>query len=250
MHKDEVYNVIVNAIHSVTNEFCKDPSKAWFDFKNNCAGLTYEFSVALWHQNIVSAYRTKPAATQDNTTYHGGNVDVCVHKKDQTALYFKIPDKMYAAGDSGYCREPGKIVCIEDGHNDEFKEFMLQTKNRQESLHSWLLEFHVVSHSFRHGTSIANRMEDHQLCVQSLCVIVQYNMTNGHPLMEIWSEMVFVWLCICVYCMLALLTKIQASIKYLNLVFLFFDSFNIHWLKHSHKFSKTKSKQFMITLFY
>ncbi len=52
------------------------------------------------------------------------------------ALYFKIPDRKYAVGDSGYCGQPGKIVCVEDGHNNEFKEFMLQEKNRQESLHS------------------------------------------------------------------------------------------------------------------
>ncbi len=84
----------------------------------------------------MSVYGPKPAATLDITMICGGNVYFCVHKRYQMALYFKIPDRKYAVGDSGYCREPGKIVCIEDGHNDEFKEFMLQTKNRQESLHS------------------------------------------------------------------------------------------------------------------
>ncbi len=46
------------------------------------------------------------------------HVDDCVHKRDQLALYFKIPDRKYAVEDSGYQREPGKIVCIEDGHDD------------------------------------------------------------------------------------------------------------------------------------
>ncbi len=41
------------------------------------------------------------------------------------ALYFKMPDRKYTVGDSGHCGEPGKIVCVEDCHDDEFKEFML-----------------------------------------------------------------------------------------------------------------------------
>ncbi len=69
----------------------------------------------------MSVYRPKPAATPDITMFHGGNVDLCVHKRDQMALYFKIPDGKYAVGDSGYRGEPGTIVCVEDGHDDELK---------------------------------------------------------------------------------------------------------------------------------
>ena len=180
-----MYIVSVDAIHFVTNAFHKDPSTAWFDFKNNVAGLTYEFSVALRHHKIVSVYGPKPAATPDITMFRGGNVDVSVHERDQTALYFKIPEGKYAVGDSGYRGEPSKIVCVEDGHDDEFKEFISQAKNRQESLHSQICGFHVLSHCFRHGTSSTNRMEYHQTCIHAVCVIDQYDMTHGHPLMEI-----------------------------------------------------------------
>ncbi len=51
--KEKVYITSVDVIHFVTNKFSKDLSTAWFDFKNNGAGVTYEFSVALQHQNIV-----------------------------------------------------------------------------------------------------------------------------------------------------------------------------------------------------
>ncbi len=77
-----MYIVSVDAVHFVTNEFHKDLCTAWFEFKNNDAGLTYEFSIALQHQHIVSVYGPKPAATPDITIFHGGNVDVCVHKQD------------------------------------------------------------------------------------------------------------------------------------------------------------------------
>ncbi len=75
---------------------------------------------------------------------------------------------------------------------------MSQAKNGQES---------VLSLRFRHGTSSANRMEYHQTCVHAVCVIVQYDMTHGHPLMEIWSEMDFVYACVCVYCMPLIIAK-------------------------------------------
>ncbi len=57
--------------------------------------------------------------------FNGGNVDVCVHKKDQAAFYFKMPDEKYDVGNTGYYREPDKINCIKGCHNDDFKEFML-----------------------------------------------------------------------------------------------------------------------------
>ncbi len=73
-HKDEVYIVSIDVVHFVTNKFCKNPSTAWFEFKNNGAGLTYEFSVALRHQNNVSVHTPKPAATPDKTMFNGGKL--------------------------------------------------------------------------------------------------------------------------------------------------------------------------------
>ncbi len=70
--------------------------------------------------------------------FHGQNDDVCGDKQDQAQLYFKIPDGKCAVGDSGHCGGPGKLICVEDGCNDEFKECMLGAKNSQESLHSRL----------------------------------------------------------------------------------------------------------------
>ncbi len=55
-------------------KFCKDQSTAWFDFKNNGAGLTYEFSVGLQHQNSMPVYRPKPAATPDISLFYVGTV--------------------------------------------------------------------------------------------------------------------------------------------------------------------------------
>ncbi len=92
----------VDAVNFVTNKFCIYPSTAWFDFKNNGAGLTYAFSVALWHQCIVSVYGPKPAATAAITIFSGGNVDVCIHTQDQIALYLKISHIKHAVAVSGY----------------------------------------------------------------------------------------------------------------------------------------------------
>ncbi len=68
----------------------------------------------------MSDYGSKPATIPDITMFNCGFVDVCDHKQDQMALYFKIPNRKYSVGDSGYCREPGKMICVEDGHDYEF----------------------------------------------------------------------------------------------------------------------------------
>ncbi len=52
--------------------------------------------------------QTKTCCHTRLTMCCGGNIDVCVHKQDQMALYFKIQDGKYEVGDSGYCRESGK----------------------------------------------------------------------------------------------------------------------------------------------
>ncbi len=127
---------------------------------------------------------------------YDGKIDVCVHKWDKTALYFKIPDRKYALGDSGYCEEPGKFVCVDDVHGDEIKQFMLWAKHRQEFYHSWLCGFCVLSHWFRHGNSTANIniMEYHQTCVNVMATLhLKFRSWNGLVLQCAWLP-VYVWL--------------------------------------------------------
>ena len=182
---NEIFIITVDGVHFVTNEFRLDPSSKWYCHKRNCAGLTYEFAMSIRKQQIASVRGPDPAATADITVFRGGKVDTKVEDRDQEALFFKIPKGKLAVGDSGYKGEPDKIVCTDDDHDPALKSFMGRAKNRQEALHTRFRSFDILSDRFRHGTGSQERMDLHQTCVEAICVIVQYDIENDHPLFEI-----------------------------------------------------------------
>ena len=104
---------------------------------------------------------------------------------DRESLYFKMPHEMRAVGDSGYGGEPDKITIYKSEHSKEMREFLAHAKNREESLHSRFSSFGVLKERFRHGKGTQNKMDFHQSCAEAVCVIVQYDFENGHPLFEI-----------------------------------------------------------------
>jgi hypothetical protein len=137
-------------------------------------------------QQIASIRGPDPAATTaDITMFRGGKVATKVEDRDQEALFFKIPEGKLAVGDSGYKGEPEKIVCTDEDHHPALKKFMGRAKNRQESLHTRLRSFAILSDRFHHGTGTQQRMDLQQACVEAVCVIVQYDIENDHPLFEI-----------------------------------------------------------------
>ena len=87
-------------------------------------------------------------------------------------------------GDSGYAGEPDKIVVSRPQHPKDFKKFLGQVKSRQETFNARLKVFRVLTSRFHHGTSSANKMKMHQMCVEMIAVMVQYSMENGAPLFE------------------------------------------------------------------
>jgi hypothetical protein len=100
-------------------------------------------------------------------------------------LYFQIPKGKELIGNSGYNGEPSKISASVDEHSAEVKEFFARAKSRQETINTRLKFFNVLGDRFRHGKGAENGLRVHQTCFEAVCVLVQYDMENGHPLMEI-----------------------------------------------------------------
>ena len=115
----------------------------------------------------------------DDTMFRGGRKDDKV--LDKTALYHMLPPGKKAIADSGYEGMPEKVTITRHGQSKELKQFLGRAKNRQESLHTRLKSFNCLYHRFRHGKSTQNKMDLHNMCVESVCVIVQYDMENGSP---------------------------------------------------------------------
>ncbi len=88
-------------------------------------------------------------------------------------------------GDSGYNGEPSKISVTVDEHSAEVKEFFARAKSRQETINTRLKFFNVLGDRFCHGKGTENKLRVHQTCFGAVYVLVQYDMENGHPLIEI-----------------------------------------------------------------
>ena len=186
----KTYIGTVDCVHCETNEFRTDPNSKWYSHKHNGAGVSYEVVVDLCEDKILWTAGPKPASTHDITFFRGGTqVSKNRHKNeatwDENALYFQIPKGKKLIGDSGYKGEPSKISATVDEHSAEVKEFFARAKSRQETINTRLKSFNVLSGRFRHGKGAENKLHVHQTCFEAICVLVQYDMENGHPLMEI-----------------------------------------------------------------
>lgn len=181
----EIHWITVDTVNFRTQEFRLDPSEKWFDYKSHSSGLKYEFAVALRRPDIVWIRGPVPAGEMnDYTMFRGGTKNEKKEKMDKNALYFKLPDGKKAIGDSGYEGMPEKVTVTRDGQSKELKQFLGRAKNRQESLHSRLKSFGALNDRFRHGKSTKDKLDLHQMCVDAVCVAVQYDMENGRPIYD------------------------------------------------------------------
>lgn len=148
----------------------------------------------------------------DITFFRGGKTKESKDTWDKSALYAQLPPGKRVITDSGYLGEPEKVLLTKGEHDSEMKRFIGRAKARQESLHTRLKSFskfllkiphtvycqHNIKHShfslfvidilknrFRHGKSTELRFKLHQMVVESICVIVQFDLENGHPLMDV-----------------------------------------------------------------
>ena len=168
----------------VCEEFRCDPSSDWYNYKKNGAGVKYEFALALRRPNIVWIRGPEPAGKiQYGTMFRGGKKND--KGKDESALYYQLPEGKKAIGDSGYDWMPEKVTVTRDGQSRDFQKFLGRAKNRQESLHSRLKAFRVLGCRFRHGKGTKNKLELHKICVEAVCVIVQYDMECGNPIFDL-----------------------------------------------------------------
>ena len=79
---------------------------------------------------------------------------------------------------------PEKVTFLIDGHSEKTVKFINRAKAHHENYHHRLKEFAVLGSSFRHGKSTETKMAMHQMCVEAICSIVQFDLQH-HPLLEV-----------------------------------------------------------------
>jgi hypothetical protein len=129
------------------------PSSGWYSKKFNKAGLAYELGIAIYHNQLVWINGPFPAGQNDK----------------------KIFNKPVG--------NPDKITTRNSFDSDPVKKFKRRVKARHETFNGRLQAFGILNHPFR--STGPTRLEKHKAAFEACCVIVQYEMDNGHPLFKV-----------------------------------------------------------------
>jgi hypothetical protein len=168
----EVFIISVDGVHCRIQEPRTDPGAKWYDHKTNSAGVSYELGVAIRRNQLVWIKGPFPASQHDITTFRSKDAP-------GEGLIDKIAEGKRAVGDSGYQGEPNKITITREGHSKELKKYLGRVKSRHETFNSRIKSFKVLDTAFRHG------FKQHQQCFEAVCILVQYDIENGHGLFEV-----------------------------------------------------------------
>ena len=171
----------VNCTTFMIQEMRLDPSMEWFDWKTHSCGLKYEICLSIYEPRILRVYGPFKPSVHDITVFRGGDTDTAIEDRDKTALYFQLREGEKCIGDSGYAGEPEKVVLAKDEHSPEFREFMARAKNRHETCNWRFKCFNILDGRFRHGKNTQHRLDLHEMVVEAVAGIVQYDYENGHP---------------------------------------------------------------------
>ena len=82
--------------------------------------------------------------------------------------------------DSAYQSLKEWMTVHRDGHSKDMTNFINRVRARHESFYNRLKTFGILT-NFRGSW---NKKEQHKMFFEGCAVLVQYDMENGHPLME------------------------------------------------------------------
>jgi hypothetical protein len=149
------------------NEPRTQPSAGWYSKKHNKAGLAYELGIAIHSNKLVWI----------NGPFPAGQNDISIYRKEG-GLKSKIPANKRVIGDEGYKGEV-QISTRNPFDSRAIKEFKSRVKARHETFNGRLKHFNILDECFRHG------VPKHKAVFEAICVVVQYEMENGHPMFDV-----------------------------------------------------------------
>ena len=109
----------------------------------------------------------------------GENSDLQIFCKENDGLKSKIPDGTKVIGDRGYRGEQEKVSIQNPHDRASVKAFKKRSRARHESFNGRIKQFKVLAEQFRHT------VPKHQAVFEDVCIILQYEMENGHPLFKV-----------------------------------------------------------------
>jgi hypothetical protein len=129
-----------------------------------------------------------PASEHDITILQGGKSDEPKETWDQTSLNFAtnellsndLREDVRGIGGSGYSGEPKVIFVSQEGESQELHEFLAQSENHEETLHSRFKSWNILESHFCPGDGTDKRMEFHGYVMTVITVMTQYNFEQIH----------------------------------------------------------------------
>jgi DDE superfamily endonuclease len=139
--------------------------KNWYSHKHHKPCVAYEIAVHLQSSRIVWV----------SGPHFAGETDLVIFRKEG-GLKDRIPDGFKIIGDKGYVR--GEEIVSVNNRLDSVpvKIFKRLARARHEDVNGRLKRFDILSDRFRHNVT------KHKIAFEAVCVLVQYNFENGHPL--------------------------------------------------------------------
>ena len=92
-----------------------------------------------------------------------------------------MPEGKRVIADGGLAGEATKITIATKSQPKELKDYIKLAKARQETLHTGFKSYNILSHRFRHGKNTKEKLKLHEMAVEAISTITQYDFENGHP---------------------------------------------------------------------
>jgi hypothetical protein len=169
---DTVFVISVDGVHCKTYEARKHPSAKVYSHKNHGPAVAYELGIAIYEDRLVWIKGPFDASTHDITMFR--NED-----EDGENLKSKMPTGKRGIGDSAYKGEPDHMTTHRDNHSKDVRKFINRVRARHENFNARIKNYRILADRFRSDRS------HHKIAFEAVCVLCQYDLENGHPLMEI-----------------------------------------------------------------
>ena len=173
---DPIFIISVDGVHCKTYEARKNPTAKVYSHKTHGPGLAYELGIAVFESRLVWINGPFDASVHDITMFRNEN-------DPDNSLKNAIPDGKRAIADNGYRGErQSKTAPPNQSDSQALKDLKNRARARHEAFNARIKSFYVLSTTFR---ATKGKKEKHKIVFESICILCQYDMENGHPLWDV-----------------------------------------------------------------
>ena len=166
-----IFGWTVDGVHFRTQEDRKNPNAKVYSHKFSGPGIAYEIGISIYEDRVLWIKGPFVASTHDATMF-----------RSEGGLHPEIPTGMRGVADSAYTKLLEWISTHRPSHSKEMTNFINRVRARHENINARIKTFDILSETFRGSWG---KREEHKMFVEAICVLIQYDMENGYPLMEI-----------------------------------------------------------------